>query len=136
MLHKCAALHSMKTNSAFDWCFCVWLPPSPQRPTRKSQRLRGQKPQQATQEKVVGVPPCLRGSPLAETTPLSLDNARSGSPRSHLKWTDLHVAVETDFLSLRRKYHCAATQAMMSSHHLDFLQKCDEASTYHLVMFS
>ena len=104
--------------------------PLPQRPTRKSRRLRGQEPQQATPEKVVGsiaTPPFGGLSPCRDHTPSSTPNdARSGSPRSHSTRTDLATA--TDLLSLRREYHRAATQAMMSSHHLEFLKKCDEAS--------
>ena len=47
--------------------------PLPQRPTRKSRRLRGQEPQQATPEKVVGsvATPPFGSSPLAGNTPLS-----------------------------------------------------------------
>ena len=104
--------------------------PLPQRPTRKSRRLRGQEPQQATPEKVVGsvaTPPFGGLSPCRDHTPSSTPNdARSGSPRSHSTRTDLATA--TDLLSLRREYHRAATQAMMCSHHLEFLKKCDEAS--------
>ena len=49
--------------------------PLPQRPTRKSRRLRGQEPQQATPEKVVGsvaTPPFGGLSPCGHLTPLVL----------------------------------------------------------------
>ena len=35
---------------------------------------------------------------------------------------------DAELLALRRDYHRATTQASMSTHHLEFLKKCEEAS--------
>ena len=103
--------------------------PLPQGTMRESRRLRGQEPlSPSSPERVVGSaatpplggpPPC-GGNPSTSTTP---DNAHSGSPRSHSRRMD--PTALPDLLSLRRNYHRAAT---MSSHHLEFLDKCETAS--------
>ena len=79
--------------------------------------------------------PPFGGSPLSGALPPSgappspsTDNARSGSPESHSPPPTDSETEQTDLLSLRRDYHRAASQVMMSSHHLEFLGKCKEAS--------
>ena len=69
------------------------------------------------------------GLPISGAPPSpSTDDARSGSPGSYSPPPTDSETEQTDLLSLWRDYHRAATQVMMSSHHLEFLGKCKEAS--------
>ena len=113
-----------------DWCqqLCMATTAPPPLPQQRSRRLRGQKPLSPSRRQVeeewsgASPTPPSGGSPLSGAPPSpSTDDARSGSPGSHSPPPPDSETEQTDLLSLRRDYHRAATQVMMSSHHLEFL---------------